>query len=149
MRSRPAASRSRVAVASSGVSGVGGPLGQPLQVKPPGVTSVPVTIVEATLTPTPVEVTTVSPPYPNPSTGGPVNIDVYLTAAGTVNVDVFTTAFRRVDEFPQQLPEGKSTIQWDLKDKFGNPVANGLYYLRVQVTGAQGLTKILKVLVLR
>jgi hypothetical protein len=38
---------------------------------------------------------------------------------------------------------------WDLKDKYGSPASNGLYYLRIQVTGTQATTKIFKVLILR
>jgi len=65
-------------------------------------------------------------------------------------VDVFTTAFRRVADFSEQrVPEGKTTLQWDLKDKYGNPVSNGLYYLRVQVKGAQSVTRVFKILVIR
>ena len=103
----------------------------------------------STPTATPVEVTAISPPYPNPSKGGPVSVDVYLAAAGTVNVDVFTTAFRKVYSFSNQYGEGKWTLEWDLKDNFGNPVADGLYYLRVEVKGPQPITRIFKVLVFR
>jgi len=44
---------------------------------------------------------------------------------------------------------GSYTINWNLKDSSGAQVANGLYYIRVQVAGIEPLTKILKVMVLR
>ena len=44
---------------------------------------------------------------------------------------------------------GLHTIQWDFKDKTGTPVANGLYYLQVQVIGPNPRTKVLKVMVIR
>jgi hypothetical protein len=37
----------------------------------------------------------------------------------------------------------------DLKDVSGVTVANGVYYVRIHVTGAQSTTEILKVLILR
>ncbi len=40
-------------------------------------------------------------------------------------------------------------LPWNLNDSSGTPVSNGLYYLRVQVTGAVKSSKILKVLVIR
>ena len=102
-----------------------------------------------THTPTPVPVTTVSPPYPNPPINGPVNVDVWLAGDSNVSMDVFTTAFRKVVGFSNQYAEGKWTLTWDLKDKFGNAVSNGLYYLRIQVTGPQPVKRIFKVLVVQ
>jgi len=42
-----------------------------------------------------------------------------------------------------------TAVQWDLRDKLGINVADGLYYVRIQVTGRQDAVKIFKVLVLR
>jgi len=40
----------------------------------------------------------------------------------------------------------EETIQWDLKDTEGNRVADGIYFLRVQVNGT---VKVFKILVIR
>jgi hypothetical protein len=41
------------------------------------------------------------------------------------------------------------TWMWDLKDKKGTQVSNGLYYVKLEITGAQNLNKTLKLLVIR
>lgn len=61
---------------------------------------------------------------------------------------VFTAAFRKVVGGSVSINE-TGMIQWNLRDRMGEPVSSGLYYLRVEVVGKQSLTKILKVLVLR
>ncbi len=57
-------------------------------------------------------------------------------------------AFRKIDHGSQTV-SGTTTLVWDLRDKNDSLVANGLYYIRVRVTGPITTTKILKVLVLR
>ena len=88
--------------------------------------------------------------YPNPITGnGPINIAIRGQGTVTGSWTVFTTAFRKVAGGPILLA-GAGTVQWDLKDSTGKPVASGLYYLRVSVkTDAGSSTRILKLLVIR
>jgi hypothetical protein len=91
-------------------------------------------------------------PYPNPVTGGVAKIDVTVPGTSTIEMDVFTTAFRKISSNTTMVYGGAgttTTLQWDLKDKMGNPIADGLYYVRVHVTGVQQSVKIFKVLVLR
>lgn len=45
---------------------------------------------------------------------------------------VYTPAFRKIFEGTAE-PTGKAVFHWDLRDRFGTPVANGLYYLRIRV----------------
>jgi hypothetical protein len=54
--------------------------------------------------------------------------------------DVFTVAFRKINSGEVSLA-GKSTFQWDWKDRIGARVANGLYYLRLEVNGEYGTVK--------
>lgn len=82
--------------------------------------------------------------YPNPSTdGGPINV-IPPTYLGNedVTVRIFTIAFRKIQEevFPQQ-PFGPITIQ--LKDQEGTLLANGLYYIVVDVLGQRSILKLL------
>ncbi len=103
-----------------------------------------------TNTPTPaVTGVVIGLPYPNPIRGeGPLNIDVQGPSGTTLTWDVFTAAYRKIAGGSQPV-SGSTTIAWDLTDKFGTPVANGLYYIRIKVTvGGAVTTKILKVLVL-
>jgi hypothetical protein len=105
-----------------------------------------------TITPTPTAtidaVVLVSAPYPNPSNGSPITFNISVPVESTVTVDVFTLAFRKITSQSREI-YGDQNFQWDLKDVSGDLVANGVYYIRVHVSGAQSATKILKVLILR
>jgi hypothetical protein len=93
-------------------------------------------------------VVVISAPYPNPSNGSPITFTVSAPEVSTVTMDVFTLAFRKITGETIQA-HGPTTFQWNLKDISGVPVANGVYYVRIQVKGAQSAVKILKVLLLR
>jgi hypothetical protein len=74
-----------------------------------------------------------------------------VKAQGNCNVtcDVFTTGFNHVCTISQTISRD-TTVSWDLKDKSGCPCSNGLYYIRVSVNGAGGISsEILKALLLR
>jgi flagellar hook assembly protein FlgD len=80
---------------------------------------------------------------------GYLNIDVAAPSNGLITWDVFTLALRKITGGSQGV-WGTTTLNWDLKDKAGVSVANGLYYVRVVVSAPNNsVTKILKVLVLR
>jgi hypothetical protein len=87
-------------------------------------------------------------PYPNPITTGPINLSVLVPGTATVKWSVFTLAFRKIVG-GQTTITTQGLIQWDLKDKSGVRVADGVYYLRVEVDGIQSVVKIFKILVLR
>jgi hypothetical protein len=106
------------------------------------------------LTPTPTPTATVStveigPPYPNPVRGqGSISIDVAAPGLSEAGWSVYTTAFRRI-AWATQPVAGSATLHWDLTDKAGVRVANGLYYLKVVVaSGGTATQKILKLIVL-
>jgi len=86
--------------------------------------------------------------FPNPSAGSPISFPVEVPGPSSVTMDVFTLAFRKITSQTTQVASS-STLQWDLKDVTGIQVANGLYYVRIRITGAQSTMKILKVLILR
>jgi hypothetical protein len=81
-------------------------------------------------------------PYPNPSTGGPVTW--LFSQAGTHEVrwSVVTTAYRNVIAGTFTFTDS-GTFVWDLKDKSGRVVANGLYYVDFVVDGARTRTRVL------
>jgi hypothetical protein len=109
----------------------------------------------STASPTAINIVIYTPPYPNPVTTGPVEIDVTTPGAATIQMDVFTTAFRKISEHTFLAGGGSgplgtvTAVQWDIRDKIGMNVADGLYYVRIQVSGRQDSVKIFKVLVLR
>jgi hypothetical protein len=92
-------------------------------------------------------------PYPNPVSDGPIKIDVSMPGSGAIQMDVFTTAFRKIAEHTTTVNGGSggtiTSVEWDLRDKTGARIANGLYYIRIQISGVQESTKIFKVLVIR
>jgi hypothetical protein len=92
----------------------------------------------------------VGPPYPNPVPGaGPVYFDVQSPPGTVLTWDIFTTVLRKVGGGALAV-SGNATINWNLTDRGGSPVANGLYYIRVKsVTGNATKVKILKVLICR
>jgi hypothetical protein len=59
---------------------------------------------------------------------------------------VFTTALRKIRSESGTIA-GSGTIGWDLKDGEGRAVAPGFYYVRVEIGGAEPLSRILKVLI--
>ncbi len=91
---------------------------------------------------------TISTPviYPNPGKGGPVSIHVPHNKTCDVQVELFTVAFRKVqDQTFSQTPVGEDVVV-KMDDRWGNPLASGLYY--VVVTTPQGRT-VTKLLLLR
>jgi hypothetical protein len=79
--------------------------------------------------------TEVSNIYPNPVRLGvaAVHFDLHTACFQTVTWSVYTTANRKVFSQTMQM-NGDRTASWDLKDKEGNLVAAGLYYLRVNTS---------------
>jgi hypothetical protein len=117
----------------------------------PTVTSTVTITPIATPTSTPPIITvTVGAPYPDPVNGpGLLSIPVQAPMGSTAHWTVYTTGFRKVYDRRQPIPGNNGILTWDLLDSWGSLVANGLYYIRVQVTGLSTNTQILKVLVLR
>jgi len=105
------------------------------------------------MTSTPVGHVVFAGPYPNPVSDGPIRIDVTMPGSGRIQMDVFTTAFRKITEHTTMVNGGMggtiTSVEWDLRDKTGARIANGLYYIRIQISGLQESTKIFKVLVIR
>jgi len=114
----------------------------------------PISTKTNTPTVTPTYTSTISPvivisaPFPNPSAGSPITFNVQVPDPSTVTLDVFTLGFRKIYG-ETVLVSGSQNLQWDLKDLLGVQVANGVYYVRIHVSGNPSLTKILKVLILR
>jgi hypothetical protein len=92
----------------------------------------------------------ISVPYPNPSRGQPVTVDLSLAGPTEVKWAVFTTAFRKIVSKTPQLYLSGDHLWWDLQDQNHQAVANGLYYWRIEEIGSSKTSvKILKVLVQR
>jgi hypothetical protein len=101
-----------------------------------------------TSTPTISTVPVVSNGFPNPSQGSPVTFQVQSPSPSRVVLEVFTLAFRKIATQNMQI-NGNQTIQWNLKDNKGVRVADGMYYVRIQITGSKSTTKVIKILVLK
>jgi hypothetical protein len=101
----------------------------------------------ATRTNTPILHPTICPIYPNPATSAAhASFCIEVPGDSEVKVTVYTIAFRKV--FERTLHVAKSTdFTWDMRDQWGSPVANGLYYVRVQITGPVPTTKMMKLLI--
>jgi hypothetical protein len=107
----------------------------------------PTTTSTLTLTATATEQPGIENPilYPNPSDGTqPVSIHVPgRTGTADVTVQIFTVAFRLVQQKMFELVLAGTDVQIDLKDKSGQPLASGLYYVVVMVDGKRTVSKLL------
>lgn len=94
---------------------------------------------------TPTETTTVGQPvvYPNPDPGQSVNIHVPLNSPADVTVKIFSLSFRRVQETTYNHLIPGTDISMPLLDSWGHPLANGLYYVVVDVGGTRTICKLL------
>jgi len=103
-----------------------------------------------TYTPTPASADTVRQAYPNPISGnGPLYFQVQVVNPSRVTWKIFTTSFRMIYS-NQQTVANLETLSWNLLDKNGGAVANGLYYIQVNVADGPTTTQqILKVIVLK
>jgi hypothetical protein len=98
-----------------------------------------------TMTPTPVS-TVVA--YPNPCTGpGPVWIKLPLTGVTSVEITLYTTAFRKIQDRHFGQVEPGMDLPLNIEDKWGTPLANGLYYIYVVLP--QGKHWVSKLMILR
>ena len=91
----------------------------------------------------------ISVSYPNPvGLNQRVHIQVNISEPSIVTYRVFTTAFREIFSFEKMI-NSSSVIDWNLRDESGQPVANGLYYIRVTVQNSQQvIQKIEKIIVI-
>ncbi len=99
-----------------------------------------------TVTATPIVKTIL---YPDPARGPePVTLQFALNdLVNQVSLKIFTTVFRKVNENSfSQLPPGIYQLPVELKDFWGMPLANGLYYVVVDINFER---KIFKLLVLK
>ena len=82
--------------------------------------------------------------YPNPATGNSVSVlpPAYSGSQG-VQAEIFTLSFRKVlDETFAAVPAG-TAVSIILDDRWGHPLANGLYYVVVTVGGRHSTAKLL------
>jgi len=66
-----------------------------------------------------------------------------LTAVSNVQIQIFTVAFRRVNSFTLENVTPGAAIDIPLTDQWGNPLADGLYYVFVQTQGKRWVVKLL------
>ena len=82
--------------------------------------------------------------YPNPAPGGTVNILPQAYAGiSNVRVEIFTSAFRKVqDKTFENIPSGQS-VSISLTDRWGAPLASGIYYVVVTTSSGRSISKLL------
>jgi len=81
--------------------------------------------------------------FPNPITTGTATI-LPQSYGGTqdVKVQIFTSGFKPVlTKTFSMVPSGQ-TVQVDLVDDWGQPLANNVYYVKVTVGGSQRTTSL-------
>lgn len=69
---------------------------------------------------------------------------VLPSPAAQVEVMVFTPSFRKVNEAVLgNVPEGTSDVALPLADRWGKPLANGLYYVVLRAPQGRFIAKML------
>lgn len=93
-------------------------------------TSTPTVTLTSTPTSTATEGCHEPVPYPNPCRGDQFTLHLSPCDQGReVHIKIFTVVSRKVlDKDIQQVPIG-TDLTLELKDNWGRPLANGLYYL--------------------
>jgi hypothetical protein len=81
--------------------------------------------------------------YPNPVTGGTVQIQVPLTRASSVTIKIFTLAMREVQIHTESMLPIGVDVTLPLVDKYGYGLANGLYYFVIEANGQRWINKVL------
>ncbi|HEY5040300.1 MAG TPA: FlgD immunoglobulin-like domain containing protein, partial [bacterium] len=105
-------------------------------------TNTPVVTASGTATPGPEKPIC----YPNPADGTkPVQLLFNLKSPeDTVKLQLFTAAFRKIQETVlRNVSAGKQQVTIELKDQWGAPLANGLYYVIISSPDGRSVGKLL------
>ena len=82
--------------------------------------------------------------YPNPAKGESVQLLApAYEGISDVRVEIYTSAFRKVQNEIYPSVHSGTPVTIILKDRWGTPLANGLYYVVVTVNGNTSLGKLL------
>ena len=98
---------------------------------------------------TDVDVTTRPPlfldnPWPNPATTG-VSFRLNAPAGAETTLEVYDVRGRLVMGWRGAAPLGDRTINWNLKDAGGNPVASGVYLVRLRAGGSEMVRRLVRI----
>jgi hypothetical protein len=82
--------------------------------------------------------------YPNPAKGPTVTIvPAFYPGVSNVRVEVYTIAFRKVQDTTYLSVPSGTGVALNLVNEWGNPLANGLYYLEVTTKSGKSTSKLL------
>jgi len=77
--------------------------------------------------------TALLPGYPNPLRGGSTTVPYTLAEAGSVQIEIYDLLGRRVRRLVDaNRPAGSYSTTWDARSDRGDPVASGVYFLRMR-----------------
>lgn len=86
-------------------------------------------------------------PYPNPAPSGMLSLPVTAPLDSQVVMTGYTPSYKKVLEKRFTHPGGSFLYGLDLTDLWGQTLANGVYYLKVELTDPTG-RKFIKTLTL-
>ncbi len=112
----------------------------------PVTTPTPTSTTAPTVTQTPVSVvgSGALAIYPNPAKGPTVTIvPAFYPGVSNVRVEVYTIAFRKVQDTTYLSVPSGTGVALNLVNEWGNPLANGLYYLEVTTKSGKSTSKLL------
>lgn len=77
-------------------------------------------------------------PYPNPAPNGSLDVPVTAPFNTQVRMTGYTTTFKKVLEKNFTHPGGTAFFLLDLIDIWGDPLPNGVFYLKVELMDPSG-----------
>ena len=81
-------------------------------------------------------------PMPNPARSASV-VTFALPRPGLVGLRAFDVNGRLMEVLTRKrLPAGEHAVSWDLRDAAGDPVPNGLYFLRLEFEGQERVSRL-------
>ncbi len=98
---------------------------------------------------TDVDVTTRAPmfldqPWPNPATNE-VTFRLGAPAGTDTRLEVYDVRGRLVMGWRGESPAGGRTIRWDLRDTQGDPIASGIYLIRLRAGGSEIVRRFVRI----
>ncbi|HTC20025.1 MAG TPA: T9SS type A sorting domain-containing protein, partial [bacterium] len=114
-------------------------------------------VITPTITPSPTQTPSPTPDAaafaiaaPNVSKGGePIKFLVNLNQPSTIDLVLFNVSGEKIFETSLQGNSGWNSLPWNLENRLGGQVASGLYFYRIEATGAAAVsTRMGKVAVL-
>jgi hypothetical protein len=84
------------------------------------------------------------PPWPNPGSSR-VSFAFDLASTADVRLSVYDTRGRLIQNWSPEARVGNHKVDWDFRDLDGNPIASGLYFVRLETPDVELVRPLLRI----